>query len=97
MTTPIDLEHLRHVRLTPMEVQTITLLARNGGEIAWHPKAIKNPETIRRIDDLQLRDLVQIVKRFPEQLYLRLTDQGRAVAAQLETMSVQPKVEVNQA
>lgn len=93
MTAAIDLNHLRQVRLTPMEVQTINLLAKNGGEIAWYPQAIKNPDTVPRIDSMQHRGLIEIVQRFAG-LYLRLTDQGRAVAAQLEAMSVAPKVEV---
>lgn len=90
----LDLDHLRSVRLTPMEVQTINLLAKSGGEITWYPKAVKNPETFARVDALQRRGLVQIVTRYPETLYLRLTDEGRTVAAQLEAMSVAPKVEI---
>ena len=37
---------------------------------------------------------MEVVKRFGQRSFVRLTDEGRTVCAQLETMSTQPKLEV---
>lgn len=93
MTAPIDRGHLRQVGLKLSEVKTLSFLAQNGGETRWHGHIVK-PETQAMIDGLIGKQLVTLVTRFGGAVYLRLTDQGRTVAAQLEAMSVAPKVEV---
>jgi DNA-binding MarR family transcriptional regulator len=94
MTAPIDRGHMRHVGLTLPEVKTLGLLAEQGGDIRWYGERVK-PETNLMIDVLIGKGLVELVTRFGGAIHLRLTDQGRAVAAQLEAMNVAPKVVVN--
>lgn len=96
MTAPIDRGHLRQVGLSLPEVRTLSFLAANGGEQRWHGEAVR-PETRAMIDVLIAKNLVELIERFGRAIYLRLTEQGRSVAAQLEAMSVAPKVVVNSA
>lgn len=91
MSTPLDLAHLRKVGLNAAEVKTIGFLAKNGGETPWYPVNVK-PETRAMIDKLIEKQLVELARH--GRLYLRLTDQGRSVAAQLEAMDAAPKIEV---
>jgi hypothetical protein len=93
VTADIDRGHLRQVGLSAFEVKTLSFLAQNGGEVRWHGHIVK-PETQLMIDGLISKRLVELVGRFGGAIYLRFTDQGRSVAAQLEAMSVAPKVEV---
>lgn len=93
MTAPIDRGHLRQVGLNIAEVKTLTFLAQNSGETRWYGHIVQ-PDTQAMIDGLINKQLVELVSRFGGAIYLRLTDQGRAVAAQLEAMNVAPKVEV---
>jgi DNA-binding MarR family transcriptional regulator len=93
MTAPIDRGHLRKVGLQLAEVKTLSFLAQSGGETRWYGHIVK-PETQVMIDDLIGKQLVELVGRFGGAIYLRLTDQGRSVAAQLEAMNVAPKIEV---
>lgn len=92
----IDLKHLREVALTAFEVKTVTLLAKSGGEFAWYPRVVK-PLVAELVDVMQHKGLAEIIDRgngLNERFFLRLTDQGRNVASQLDAMSVAPKVEV---
>jgi DNA-binding MarR family transcriptional regulator len=93
VTAPIDRGHLRQVGLNVAEVKTLSFLAQNSGEARWHGHIVK-PDTQAMIDGLIGKQLVELVTRFGGAVYLRLTDQGRTVAAQLEAMSVAPKIEV---
>ena len=86
----IDLKHLRQVALTQFDVRLLSLLAKSGGE---YPV----PETVEAralLETTRRKGLVEIVERFAARPHVRLTDEGRAVVAQLEAMAVQPKVEV---
>jgi len=94
MTASIDRGHLRQVGLSLAEVKTLGTLAENGGEVRWYGEKVR-PETNQMIDVLVSKNLVQLDKRFGGAVYLRLTDQGRSVAAQLEAMNVKPKVVVD--
>ncbi len=87
-----DLGHLRQVGLTHFEVQTITLLARSSGEVTWYPERVK-PLTRQCMDQLIGKQLVAVLNRGGV-LAIRLTDQGRSVASQLEAIDVKPKIEV---
>jgi hypothetical protein len=54
----------------------------------------QSPEAISRLKFTCDKGLVEVVERFGQRRIVRLTDEGRTVCAQLEAMSVQPKVEV---
>jgi len=89
----VDTGHLRQVGLTLPEVKTIEMLA-GRGEMLWKPEYAK-PEARELIGVLVDKQLVACEREVPSgRVFLRLTDQGRAVAAQLEAMLVRPKVEV---
>ena len=91
MNSKIDRGHLKQVALTMFDIQLLSLLSKSGGE---YPV----PETVdarARLELTRAKNLVQIVERFGERPHVRLTDEGRTVVAQLETMAVQPKVEVD--
>jgi DNA-binding MarR family transcriptional regulator len=94
VTAAIDRGHLRQVGLTLPEVKTLSLLAQNGGEQRWYGEGVR-PETQAMIDVLIGKNLVELVERYGKAIFLRLTDQGRSVATQLEAMNVAPKVIVN--
>jgi hypothetical protein len=86
----IDTAHLRQVALTGFDIQLLGLLAKSGGE---YPV----PETVTAralLETTRGKGLVEVVERFGERPFVRLTDQGRAVVGQLETMAAQPKIEV---
>ena len=90
MNSKIDRAHLRQVGLTRFDIQLLSLLSKSGGEYPM-------PETIEARALMQItidKGLVEVVARFAERSFVRLTDQGRAVVGQLEVMAVQPKVEV---
>ena len=91
MNSKIDLAHLRQVKLTGFDVWLLSLLMKTGGE---YPV----PETVEgraRLEPVLSKNLVAIINRVGERSHVRLTDEGRIVLAQLEAMSVQPKVEVD--
>lgn len=96
MTVAIDRSHMRQVGLSMPEVKTLTFLAQNGGEQRWYSEQVR-PETTAMIDVLITKNLVELVQRYGGAIYLRLTDQGRSVAGQLEAMTVAPKTIVNTA
>lgn len=90
MSSKIDTAHLRQVALTRFDIQLLALLMKSGGE---YPV----PETMEAralMETSRVKGLVEIVERIGARAFVRLTDQGRAVAGQLETMAVQPKIEV---
>lgn len=91
MNSKIDPAHLRQVALTRFDIQLLTLLMKTGGE---YPV----PDTIEAralVETTRVKNLVAIVERVGERPYVRLTDEGRIVLAQLETMAVQPKIEID--
>jgi len=110
-STAVDNRHLRHVALSAFDVQMIGLLARSGGEQPWYPErnaADKRELVIQMMNSLAQRGLILIMKgaglvivtsvmTTDHGLFvLRLTDEGRAVATQLEAMQIAPKIEVVQ-
>lgn len=91
MNTKIDRKHLRQVALNMFDIQLLSLLSKSGGE---YPV----PDTVEaraRLEITRSKNLVTIVERVGERPHVRLTDEGRLVVAQLETMAVQPKVEID--
>lgn len=97
MTASIDRGLLRHVGLCVTEVKTIDFVASRGGEVLWRESEVK-PATIMMINGLIGKGLLERQLRHDVgRVFLRLTDQGRSVAAQLEVMSAAPRIEVARA
>lgn len=114
--TDFALDHLRQVRLSPIEIKMLGQLAVQGGEGDWWPMADKPAvQDINRCLDLMVsKHLVEfispstrvvitqslapspvpIVSAHGSRIRVRLTDGGRAVCAQLDAMSMRPKVQV---
>jgi hypothetical protein len=90
MNSKIDTAHLRQVDLTRFDMQLLWLLMQNGGEYPMPETA----EARALVEKTRGKGLVEVVKRFGIRSTVRLTDEGRTVCAQLETMYVQPKLEV---
>lgn len=90
MNSKINTAHLRSVGLTAFETQLLGLLMKCGGE---YPMPT-TPEARSRLEVARRKGIVEMVERFGQRSFVRLTDEGRAVCAQLEAMAVQPKVEV---
>lgn len=91
MNSNIDRTHLRQVALTRFDIQLLSLLMQTGGEYPM-------PETVEGragVETARTKNLVTVIARNGERARVRLTDEGRIVLAQLETMAVQPKVEVD--
>lgn len=89
MNSKINRAHLRRVGLTAFDIQVLGLLMKRGGE---YPMP-ETPAALARLKVTQDKGLVEMVERFGQRPVVRLTDEGRTVCAQLEVMSVQPKVE----
>lgn len=87
-----DNAQLRELRLTTPEMKMLAFIAERGGEIEWdwgkvnpHAKAmVANMINSGLVIDREYTSHAGVVAR----ITLRLTDQGRAVTAQLEKMSV---------
>lgn len=91
MNTKIDRTHLKQVALNMFDIQLLSLLSKSGGEYPM-------PDTVEAKERVKLtvqKNLVTVIERVGERPRVRLTDEGRLVLAQLETMAVQPKVEVD--
>lgn len=54
------LGHLREVRISPPEIQTLALIAKFGGEISWYPERVK-PGANQMIDTLRKKHLVDLI------------------------------------
>ncbi len=92
MSAKIDTAQLRQIALSRFDIQLLSLLSKSGGE---YPV----PETIEAralLETSRAKGIVEVVERFAERPFVRLTDQGRGVVGQLEAMAVQPKIEVAQ-
>lgn len=89
MNSKIDLPHLRQVRLTVFETKVLGLLMHCGGEYPMPDTQIARSG----LEGLRAKGLVEM-SQVSQRAYVRLTDEGRTVCAQLEAMTVQPKIEV---
>lgn len=93
------LGHVRHAALEPFDRMILLNLIKGGGEFAFYTGGVqeeKLPRVIAGLDSLARRDLITVdeARSTTSRIVLRLTDNGRAVSAQLEKMSVKPAVEV---
>jgi hypothetical protein len=94
-----ELDRLRAVGLSPFDVKVLSTMMETGGEFPFYVDRLK-PETrdiqIAGMNSLIARDLIEVdVSRSSGHRWMvRLTDNGRAVCAELEKMSAKKPVEV---
>ena len=99
MTDQHELNRLRHAGLSGFDVMIMSNLMKGGGEFGFYTGGVDAehlPRVIAGLDSLAIRGLLTVdeARSTTSRIILRLTDNGRAVCAQLEKMSVQPHVEV---
>ena len=99
MTDQHALGRLRHVGLSGFDVMILSNLMKTAGEFGFYTGGVapeQLPRVIEGLDALATRGLITVdaARSTTSRIVLRLTDNGRTVCAQLEKMSVQPRVEV---
>ena len=99
MTDQYALGRLRHAGLMAFDVKILSTLMQTGGEFGLHIEGIaeeNRPRVIAGLSSLANRELILVdeARSTVSRWVLRLTDSGREACAQLEKMSVQPRVEV---
>lgn len=82
------------IPLTVAEIQTVAFLAKNGGELEWHPEYAK-PQSRALVQRLIDKRLVELIDR-DGRTCMRLSDRGRYTATQIDAMDAAPKIEVSQ-
>jgi hypothetical protein len=94
-----ELDRLRAVGLSPFDVKVLSTMMETGGEFPFYVDRLK-PETrdiqIAGMNSLIARDLIEVdtSRSSGHRWMVRLTDNGRAVCAELEKMSAKKPVEV---
>jgi len=94
-----ELGRVRQVALSPFDIKVLTTFVETGGEFPFYVDRLA-PDTrdaqIAAMNSLIARDLVAVDKERSSghRWMLRLTDNGRAVCAQLERMNAAKPVEV---
>ena len=94
-----ELGRLRHAGLSGFDVVIMTNLMKGGGEFGFYTGGVA-PESLPRViaglDSLANRGLIAVDegRSTTSRIVLKLTDNGREVCAQLEKMSLKPRVEV---
>ena len=99
MTDQHALGRLRHAGLSAFDVKVMTTLMQTAGEFGYCPGNLTKVEldrVIAGLSSLADRGLIAVDegRSTVSRWVLRLTDHGREVCAQLEKMSVQPRVDV---
>lgn len=99
MTDQHELGRLRNAGLTGFDVVVLSNLMKGGGEFGFYTGGVaaeQLPRVIAGLDSLANRNLITVdeARSTTSRIVLRLTDNGRAVCAQLEQMNVKPRVEV---
>ena len=99
MTDQHGLGRLRHAGLSAFDVKVLSTMMQTGGEFGYTPGNLTKEELDRVLagfSSLANRGLIMVdeARSTVSRWVLRLTDGGREACAQLEKMSVQPRVEV---
>jgi hypothetical protein len=87
---------MRKVKLSTPEVKFVEFVAERGGEIPWDWSKCSVPVKAMIANLINGRVLIEReylsdARQLAGSLYLRLTDEGRAIAEQLARMTVTPK------
>ena len=99
MSDQYELGRLRAVGLSPYDIKVLSTLMESGGEFPFYIERTA-PEVraahVAGMDSLAKRNLIEVDENRStvSRWILRLTDNGRAVCAQLEKMNARPLVEV---
>lgn len=94
-----ELTRVRAAALSPYDVKVLSTFIDAGGEFPFYVDRLK-PETrdekISGLNSLIARDLIEVdtTRSSGHRWMLRLTDNGRAVCAQLESMNAKRPIEV---
>jgi hypothetical protein len=94
-----ELDRVRSVGLSPYDINVLSTMMETGGEFPFYIDRVE-PEMrdihIAGMSSLANRGLIAVdeARSTTDRWILRLTDNGRAVCAQLEKMRVKPQVEV---
>lgn len=99
MTDQHELGRLRHAGLSGFDVVIMTNLMKGGGEFGFYTGGVRPedlPRVIAGLDSLANRGLLAVdeARSTTSRIVLRLTDNGRAICAQLEKMDAKSRVEV---
>lgn len=94
-----ELSRVRQVALSPFDIKVLTTFAETGGEFPFYVDRLASDSRdaqVAAMNSLIARDLVMVDKERSSghRWMLRLTDNGRAVCAQLEKMNAAKPVEV---
>jgi hypothetical protein len=93
------LERMRAAALSPFDIKVLSTFMETGGEFPFYVDRLK-PETrdaqIAGMNDLISRDLIYVdtAQSSGHRWIVRLTDNGRALCAELEKMNAKKPVEV---
>lgn len=99
MSDRFELNRLRVAELSPYDVKVLTTMMETGGEFPFYVDRLK-PETkamhIEGMNSLIARDVIEVdlARSGGHRWMLRLTDNGRALCAQLEEMNAKKVVAV---
>jgi len=94
-----ELGRIRQAGLSPFDIKVLSTFIETGGEFPFYVDRLK-PETraaqIEGMNSLIGRDLIEVdtTRSNGHRWMLRLTDNGRAICAQLDKMSAKRPVEV---
>lgn len=94
-----ELSRLRAAGLSPYDIKVLSTMMETGGEFPFYVDRLK-PETrdahIEGMNSLIARDIVEVdvTRSSGHRWMLRLTDNGRALCAELEKMNSKRPVEV---
>ena len=104
--SPGSLDHLRSLSISHPQARFLTFIAERQGEISWDWSKVERPDAREMVADLINKRLLvereyvtsalaQIQGR--DRLYLRLTDQGRAIVDRLDTLRTRATIEASAA
>jgi len=94
-----ELGRVRAAGLSPFDIKVLSTFMETGGEFPFYVDRLK-PETrdaqIAGMNDLIARDLIEVdpIRSNGHRWVMRLTDNGRAICAELEKMNAKRPVEV---
>jgi len=99
MIERFELDRVRQAGLSPFDIKVLSTLMETGGEFPFYVDRLK-PETrdvqIAGMNTLIARDIIEVdmTRSSGHRWMIRLTDNGRALCAQLEKMNAKRPVEV---
>lgn len=99
MSDRFELGRIRQAGLSPFDIKVLSTFMETGGDFPFYVDRLK-PETrdslIEGMNSLIARDLIEVdtTRSNGHRWVMRLTDNGRAICAQLDKMNAKRPVEV---